>query len=158
MTKPKNAPRGKRGRPEHAPTPALRRKVSIAAGGGMLHEEIAMALGINRDTLRKHYRMELSVEAQKRRLEVLESVYAAAKRKGTSAAAKAYLAHAPEFEAQPIGEGEAPPAPPVPQPVAAAPAPRPAKLGKKEQAQADAHGAADGTVWDELLPKGTPLQ
>lgn len=124
----------------------------------MLHEEIAMALGINRDTLRKHYRMELSVEAQKRRLEVLESVYKAAHKKGTSAAAKAYLAHLPEFEAQPMADGETPPAPPAPQTAAAAPAPRPARLGKKEQAQADAHGAAEGTVWDDILPKGTPLQ
>lgn len=118
-----------------------------------------MALGINRDTLRKHYRQELSIEAQKRRLEVLEALHRTAKVKGTSAAAKAYLANVPEFEAPPVAEGETPPAPPAPQPAAAAPAPRPAKLGKKEQAAADASTAADGTEWKDLLPRaGTTLQ
>lgn len=156
---PKKSPTGRgRGRPEHAPTPALRRRVSIAAGGGMLHEEIALALGISRETLRKYYRQELSVEAQKRRLEVLEAVYKTARAKGTSAAAKTYLANVPEFEAPPLQEGEVPPAP-TPAPAAAAPAPRPEKLGKKEQAVADARTAADGTAWDQLLPKpGATLQ
>jgi hypothetical protein len=133
--------------------------VSIAAGGGMTHEDIATALGISRETLRKHYRQELSIEAQKRRMEVLEAVFTTAKKKGTSAAARAYLGNVPEFEAPPLPEGEQPPAPP-PAPVAApAPAEKPAKLGKKEQAQADAHTAAQGTEWDDLLPKaGTTLQ
>lgn len=123
----------------------------------MTHEDIAMALGISRETLRKHYRQELSVEAQKRRLEVLEALHRTARAKGTSAAAKAYLAHVPEFEAPDLPEGERPVAPPAP--AAAAPAQRPAKLGKKEQAAADASTAADGTEWNDLLPRaGTTLQ
>lgn len=150
-----------RGRPEHAPTAALRRKVSIAAGGGMTHEDIATALGISRETLRKHYRQELSIEAQKRRMEVLEAVFTTAKKKGTSAAARTYLGSTPEFEAPPLPEGEQPPAqPPAAAPVATpAPAARPTKLGKKEQAVVDAAGAAEGTEWADLLPKpGTQLQ
>lgn len=124
----------------------------------MLHEEIAMALGINRDTLRKHYRQELSIEAQKRRLEVLEALHRTARVKGTSAAAKAYLANVPEFEAPPLPDGER--APERPSTPVAAPAAAPAaKLGKKEQAQADAHTAGQGTEWDDLLPnRGTTLQ
>lgn len=152
---PKKSTRAKKGRPEHVPTAALRRKVSIAAGGGMLHEEIAMALGISRDTLRKYYRHELSVEAQRRRLEVLEAVYKTAQAKGTSAAAKTYLANVPEFEAPPAAEGEEPAAAPPAPTTAPAPAPRPAKLGKKDQAALDAKTAADGTDWDGLLPNTT---
>ena len=52
-----------RGRPPHAPTAASRRRVAVAAGGGMHHEDIATALGISDDTLRKHYAAELSAGA-----------------------------------------------------------------------------------------------
>jgi hypothetical protein len=39
-----------------------------------------------------------------------------------------------------------------------APAPAP-KLGKKDQAAADAVTAAEGTAWNDILPKpGMPLQ
>ena len=94
----------KRGRPAHTPTAATRRQVSIAAGGGMRHEDIALALGITRDTLRKWYLQELTVVASTRRLEVLNAMYAAAK-KGSSSAAKAFLAAMPEFEVPPEGLG-----------------------------------------------------
>lgn len=127
----------------------------------MLHEEIALALGISRPTLRKHYQHELSIGASQCRQAVLQAMFKAATGKGSTAAAKVYLASLPEFEAPPMPAGEEspvqPPAPPPPE-TASAPAPRPAKLGKKEQAELDAHSAADGTPWDELLPRGTPLQ
>jgi hypothetical protein len=154
---PKKATRPKRGRPEHVPTLASRRKVSIAAGGGMTHEQIAMALGLHVDTLRKHYQQDLSEGANMRRMEVLQSQYQAAMKKGSTAAARTYLASLPEFEVLPQGEGEGQQAPAAPPPPA--PAPRPAALGKKEQAAADAATATHGTDWDGLLPKpGTPLQ
>lgn len=138
-----------RGRPPHEPTAATRRKVSIAAGGGMLHEQIAIALGINTDTPRKYYEHELSVGASQRRMEVLSAQFQAATKKGSTSAARVYLANEPQVAAPPV------PAPtPAPAPAAVA-----AKLGKKEQAQADAQTAQQGTGWAELLPKpGTPLQ
>ena len=52
-----------RGRPAHKPNPRTRRDVSIAAGGGMPHEEIALALGVSVPTLRKHLAAELSTGA-----------------------------------------------------------------------------------------------
>ena len=143
-----------RGRPAHAPTAATRRQVSLAAGGGMRHEDIALAIGITRDTLTKHYPVELSTGASLRRLEVLCALHAAAK-KGSSSAAKAYLAVEPQLAAPPLAEGEVAPAPAVPIP---APAPAARVMGKKEQAKADAGTAAVGTGWDELLPRVTPLQ
>lgn len=153
---PKKSTTGRgRGRPEHAPTPALRRRVSIAAGGGILHEHIALALGISRETLRKYYLEELTVGATLRRMEVLQAQYQAAIKKGSTTAAKAYLAAQPEIEAPPLPEGEREEAAPAAEPAAQPGAP----VGKKEQAKIDAVTAARGTDWEGLLPKpGTPLQ
>lgn len=151
--KQKSSKRG-RGRPAHQPTAVSRRSVSIKAGGGMLHEQIAMAMGISTDTLRRHYEHELSVGASMRRGNVLEAMYKAATTKGSTAAAKVYLANEPELAVPPMAK-ETPA--PTPEPVApVAPA---QKLGKKEQAAADAVTAAEGTGWNDLLPRpGIPLQ
>jgi len=145
-----------RGRPEHKPTKASRRTVSIGAGGGMRHEDIALALGINRDTLVKHYALELSTGAAMRRLEVLQAQYRAALRKGSTSAAKAYLATEPELAAPPVQPG-------APVAAAAPVAPEPATIaktvGKKEQQAADAVTAGQGTEWESLLKPGTtPVQ
>jgi hypothetical protein len=130
-------------RPSFRPTAAQRRQVAIAAGGGMSHEAIALALGLSRNTLRKHFAEELTSGAVARRMEVLRAQYRAAV-KGNVAAQKAYLLHEPQ---DPTGAG----APAKPR---AAPA-----VGKKEQAQAAARQAAAGTDWDDLLPRpGTRLQ
>lgn len=143
-----------RGRPAHVPTAATRRKVAIAAGGGMLHEQIAIALQISTDTLRKYYEHELSVGANQRRLEVLEALYRVVIKKGSTSAAKVYLANEPQLAVPPA------PQPPAPAPAAEASTATPGpKLGKKEQAQADAVTAAQGTEWADILPRaGTTLQ
>lgn len=127
----------KSGRPAFKPTAAQRRKVSVAAGAGMSHEEIALGLGIARNTLEKHFEQELSVGAYSRRLEVLDAMHRTAV-KGNVAAQKAYVALTPAMAAPPA-EPEKP-------------------KGKKEQAEADATTAARGTDWDDLLAAGvTPL-
>ncbi len=135
-------------RPSYKPTAAQRRQVSIAAGGGMTHEAIAMALGISKPTLEKHFRLELSSGAYARRFEALQGIHAAA-RKGNVSAAKAYLTGMPEF--MPL---EAQPASAAPQ----APAPAAPPMGKKDAANAAAVTAQHGTGWDGLLPSQTPLQ
>lgn len=135
-------PKRSRGRPAYEPTAAVRRKVSLAAGAGMRHEDIAIALGIARDTLAKHFAIELSSAAAARRMEVLIALHKAAL-KGSSSAAKAYLAAEPEIAA--------PPGAVAATPAAAAPAPKPAALGKKEQAAIDAQTAHIGTEWADLL-------
>lgn len=57
----------------------------------MAHEEIAIGLGIARNTLDKHFAAELSQVAYLRRLDVLVAMHKAAVR-GKVAAQKAYVA------------------------------------------------------------------
>ncbi len=130
-------------RPEHKPTAATRRRVSVAAGGGMTHEAIALALKISEPTLRKHYADELAAGAHGRRMDVLEKLYTSARR-GSTSAARAYLAHQAQFT--PLAEGQ------LQDGGKGSKAPKPVKVGKKEQAQVDAVGAESGTDWDGILP------
>lgn len=131
-------------RPPHKPTAATRRRVSIAAGGGMTHEAIAAALSISEPTLRKHYADELACGANGRRMDVLEKLYQQAK-KGSTSAARAFLQQQPQFAV--LSEGQLRDGG---KPAKEAPAPKP---GKKEQAQAAAVGAEAGTEWEGVLPK-----
>lgn len=125
----------------------MRRKVMTAKAGGMSEDSIALALGITRPTLSKHFMVELTTGAAQKRMDALDALFTQAK-KGNVAAIKTVLllndaAGPPPKESQGAGEGT--PAP------AAAPAPA-MRLGKKEQAQMAAKTAADGTEWDGLLP------
>lgn len=109
----------------------------------MSHEAIAQALRISKPTLEKHYEAELASGANLRRVEVLEKLYVQAKR-GSTSAARAFLAHQPEFlPLGGVGAVKPDPAPTGKQP----------KPGKKEEAQAAAVGAEAGTAWSEVLPK-----
>lgn len=134
----------KMARPTFKPTAAQRRQVAIAAGGGMSHEEIAIGLGLARNTLEKHFEAELSSGAYAKRLEVLQAMHAAAK-KGNMTAARAYLASEPK--------ASAPPAQPEKPGAKKAPA-----LGKKEQANVDAVSAGAGSEWGDLLGPRPPIQ
>lgn len=133
-------------RPAFKPTTLMRRKVSIAAGGGMSHEEIALALGISRPTLGKHFAAELSVGAHQRRMEALVAMHRTATKGGNVAAQKAYLQLQPQIAAPPV-EADKPAAPGKAAPV-----------GKKEQAKVDATTAQDGTSWQTLLPTPGAVQ
>lgn len=122
----------KSGRPPHKPTAVSRRKVTNAAAGGMAHEEIAVALGICRNSLEKYYEHELSTGALNRRAEVLDAMVRTAL-KGNVSAQKAFLALTPTLAAPPV-EPEKP-------------------KGKKDQQNEDAKTAQDGTSWDDVLPR-----
>jgi hypothetical protein len=120
-------------RPPYEPTQELREKVSVAAGGGMKKEKIAIALGISLPTLEKYYDAELSCGAYQRRMEVLSAMHGAAL-KGNVSAQRAYMQLEPELSVPPE-EKSAP------------------KLGKKDAANAEAHtAAAHDPQWRELLP------
>lgn len=142
-----------RGRPPFVPTAAMKRKVSIAAGAGMPHEHIALGIGITWKTLEKHFEYELSIGAYQRRLEVLAGLHKAA-RKGSSAAAKAYLLLEPQVSAPPAAPGDE--AKPTEGKAAETGAVVPGPVGKKEQANADATTAQAGTDWADLLPSRGP--
>lgn len=127
-------------RKAHKPTAATRRRVTICAGGGMSHESIAQVLRVDPKTLRKHYESELASGANERRAQVLETLFAQA-RKGSTSAARLYLRNEPQFE--PLSPAAVEPSEPKPE----------KPNGKKEQAQADAVGAESGTGWDGVLPR-----
>lgn len=111
----------------------------------MRHEDIALALGIARDTLDKHYAHELTTVATMRRMEVLQGLHAAAKR-GSSSAAKAYLAIEPQLAAPPAAPSAGQDSPPQ----------RVRPEGKKAQAAEDAKTAQVGTDWGDLLRAPPP--
>lgn len=115
----------------------------------MAHEQIALALGISRNTLEKHFEHELSIGAYAKRMEVFEALRRAAK-KGNVAAARLYLQVEPAIACPPgFSDGDQKPQ------EKAAPA---EKLGKKEQAQVDATEAHLGTSWEGLLKPTQSLQ
>lgn len=120
----------------------MRFKVAVAAGGGMSHEEIAIGLGISRNTLEKHFAHELSVGAYEKRIAVLEAMHSSAC-KGNVTAQRAYMERMPEI---------------APTPDEAAVEPKELKRGKKEQANADAQTAQTGTQWEGLLPGASTIQ
>lgn len=128
-------------RPEFKPTKAQRERVASAAGGGMPHEHIAIALGICRATLEKHFTAELTVGAYAKRAEVIETLRLQAL-KGSVPACRAYLAESPDLAApEHVGSAE--------EEAGDAVASEP--LGKKAQAEVDAKTAQKGTSWEGLL-------
>jgi hypothetical protein len=141
-TKPKRG-RGDR-KPVFKPTAEQRFTVSIAAGAGMFHADIAAALGVCRNTLEKHFEAELGAVAFQRRVEVLATLYESATDGKNVAAAKAYLSLEPVVG---LRRDPKPGAKPDAKPAAAA-----AALGKKEQANRDAVDAplAD-PEWADVL-------
>ena len=100
----------------------------------MSHEEIAIALGVPRSTLEKHFEYELSVGAYRKRLEAIDAMHVAA-RAGNVAAQKAYLALTPRAAVTPLPKPEA----------------APKGDGKKATAQAASVAAHVGTDWETLL-------
>jgi transcription elongation factor len=119
----------------------------------MTHEELAIALGIARETLEKHFERELSVVAHQRRLDVLDAMYSTAigsKVTGVKpnvAAQKAFVAASIALS----------PTPSPHTPKVDAPAVEKQK-GKKEQANDDAVTAQVGTEWADLLKPSTRPQ
>lgn len=120
----------------------------------MAEEMIALALGITRPTLQKHFMVELTTGAAVRKMEAMDALFAAAK-KGNVSAIKAVVLIQSAFE--PPANPD--PAAPGASAGSAAPAPGPtARLGKKEVAAAAAVTAADGTEWADLLPRNGQVQ
>jgi DNA-binding CsgD family transcriptional regulator len=130
-----------RGRPEHKPTVKSQARVASMAGGGMSQDEIAAALRIDRNTLAKHYKDDLTSGAAQRREEVLEVVRREAL-DGNLPAARLYLTGARRAE-------------PLPQvtdaslEIVAMPS---QATGVKAQRNEQAKTAQQGTEWQTLLP------
>jgi hypothetical protein len=111
----------------HKPTGRLRKKVCLLVAAGMSEPEVATALKMARETLRKYYADELLNGRASFRRELLEMLETAA-RKGSVAAMK-------HLDLRTSGEAVS----------------QPPLVGKKiEQAKAAATAGA-GTVWAEII-------
>ena len=141
---------GTRGRPQHVPTKSHRETVVIALAQGWANERIAAALGITSKTLRKHYARELKTrEIARDRVELISMhTLFSLGRAGNVSAMKEYLHRHDEAAARDFDEAVRR------QDLARRPGresedEKPAKLGKKEQLNADAQTPTDG--WNKLL-------
>lgn len=140
---------GAGGRKSYRPSERDREKVEVLVGSGMSVEQIARAMAVTEPTLRKHYRTELETGALRKRGELLMALNRAAL-KGNVAALRESLAimdranlEALQDEVRGRGKAE------TPAPAAAAPASD--ALGKKVQAEIDAHEVATGGDWADVI-------
>jgi hypothetical protein len=140
------------GRPAFVPSAEQRREVEIMARYGLPEDDIALVLGIDPKTLRKHFRLELDVAFVKANAKVAESIFLQA----VGAPAQYYPPDHPSagklmraeqsrvlaagiwWERTRGGRSEYAPLKPKP-------------LGKKEAAQLAAEHAARGTDWADLV-------
>jgi hypothetical protein len=127
----------KGGRPPHEPTASNRRRVAVLAGAGWSYERLATLLDIDRNTLTKYYLHELTIGAAEKLAEVMEGVYALAK-KGNVTAAKFYSQQAQSPE-------------PTSESLEIVSMPSQA-IGVKAQRNEHAKVAQQGTEWQQLLP------
>lgn len=138
-------------RPAYRPTPEQRLSVEQMVSCGVSQDTIARALDINRETLAKHFKDELETGGARRRQEIVDLMYAQA-RKGNVTAIKRLEEMTQPVEAGASFEkrGEAPALEEKPV--------KPPKLGKKEQAAVTAGTAGAGTEWgDDLKVPATGL-
>jgi DNA-binding XRE family transcriptional regulator len=73
----------------HEPTDRDRKQVTLMAGIGLTHDQIAKVIGISDETLRKYYDEELSTAASKMNAQVAQNLFSIATSKGAGAVASA---------------------------------------------------------------------
>jgi hypothetical protein len=118
----------------HQPTAEQRRSVEAMSGYGIPEVDIARVIGIERSTLRKHYRDELELGHVKANAKVADNLFKIATGTGREAVTAAIF-----WLKVRAGWSEY------------APSPLPPPLGKKEQLQIDAVESAKGTEWGTLV-------
>lgn len=124
------------GRPRFQPTASQRRQVEQMAAAAMPHDLVAMALGIARGTLTRHFKDELKAGCARRRAEVVDLLFRAGRAGNVSALRR--LEDLTRFALAQQEYGAQPASP---------------QLGKKAQAEAEARSAGEGTDWgDDLTP------
>jgi len=73
----------------HEPTEKDRKQVSLMAGIGLKHDQIAKVIGVSDETLRKYYREELDTGEARMNAMVAQNLYSIATSKGTGSVAAA---------------------------------------------------------------------
>ncbi len=143
---------GAGGRKRYEPSSADREKVAVLIGSGMTVEDIAKAMAIAEPTLRRHYRAELETGALRKRGEMLVALHRVAG-KGNVAAIKEVLSIMDRATLEGLQDrlrgkvpGKAPDAPAAP-----APASSSEPVGKKVQADLDAHSVVTKGPWGDLI-------
>lgn len=134
--------RNKRGRPPFKPTSAMRLSVERMLSCGDSQNSVARALGIDADTLRKHFPEELATGAARRRRQVVDAIFA-----GVSEGNASLIRRAEEMTRSAAAQDEAgeQPSPPRPQPGD--------RRGKKEIRRDEAIKAGENSAWgDDLKP------
>jgi len=119
---------------KHIPTAEQRRQVEAMSAYGIPELDIARVIGVDRMTLRKHYRDELDLGHVKANAKVADNLFKIATGTGREAVTAAIF-----WLKVRAGWSEY------------APSPLPPPLGKKEQAQIDAVDSAKGTEWGTLV-------
>ena len=76
-------------RKPHEPTEKDRKQVSLMAGIGLTHDQIAKIVGISDETLRKYYDKELEVSAAMMNAQVAQNLFSIATSKGAGSVASA---------------------------------------------------------------------
>lgn len=137
MTKPTGKPRG---RPSFSPTPKMRQDVAVWKAGGMSDENIARVIGIDAETMKKHFREELSTHWAQKVAKVISARYKAALKGNVSAQTK-FLETARAVGAEATINAPAEPSRKV----------RVVPVGKKEAADEAAKVAGLGSEWGEDL-------
>jgi hypothetical protein len=144
MTKPTGKPRG---RPAFVPTKEQRENVAIWKAGGMTDENIARALGMDADTVKKHFAEELAAEWCKKVAKVISARFKAAVKGNVSAQTK-FLETARAVGAESR----------LQQPNESGRKPRVVPIGKKEAADEAAKTAGLGTEWGQDLQPPPTIQ
>lgn len=145
----KTGEKGGRGAPEFQPTDYQRERVAIWAACNMSHQDICIALKsdigklLSEPTLRKHFYVELNELKIRKRADIFEARYKAAK--GGNVSAQSKLIDQWELELP------KPAAPVTPDPSKPA---KEKKLGKKDLAQRDAENAHKNSEWGNLVTPG----
>lgn len=149
---------GTGGRKRFEPQDRDREKVAVLVSSGLTVEQIATAMSLSEPTLRRAFRTELETGAVRKRAEMLVALHRTAL-KGNVAAQKEALAIMDRANLEALqdhlrGKGKPEAAAPS---GSTAPAPPPADaLGKKEQANLDAHSVVTKGPWADLVRTPRP--
>lgn len=135
------------GRPKFKPTAPQRNRVKLMRADGWSKERIARQIGVDADTLVKHFAEELEYGADQKRLELIEAAEKGAKKGNASLIKWLTDRHDAARAAHQLEERGRPSAEPV------APAPVPPK-GKKEQRQE----AANKVTGKYATPPSPPVK
>lgn len=149
-TKPRRSGAG--GRKRYQASSADREKVAVLIGSGMRVEDIAKAMAISEPTLQRHYRAELETGALRKRGEMLVALHRVAG-KGNVAAIKEVLSIMDRATLEGLQDrlrGNSP-AKPGDGPAAPAPSSSTDAVGKKVQAELDAHDVVEKSAWADVI-------